>query len=690
VSSRLPAYGFAALIGIVAACLALPLETMLGTGPGWARPSPDIAQSLTGHLAFQYDAWRWPPLDAKTLFWPRGVSIALSDSNPLFSLIAKLWVKLSGRAPVNLLGAWEVFYWVMQPIAGVFAARGLRLPLLPSLAAGVLAACWPALLFRFGHINLCGHFLLLLSLGLVFRRISTAPDVKIVGRWLAPMGVLFVAVFTQPYLYVLCVALLATIPLDAALPPRRAGWWQDIVAFGVAIGVPVLVLNTLSGPLGGGDKGFVFFSMNVLSPVWPAISGVFGATIPVIDATGGQYEGYNWLGAGAALLVLVALATLFRHRPAPRPWRALIVVLVGLTLVSLSSRVYVGHFKLIDLGAKPWEDIFAVFRSSGRAFWPVGYAIMLFAVAGVARLPRAVAAPLFAAACLLQFIDTGPLRANERRNWAEGTQVPVPVPALPVATRLLTVAPYPGCSKEFAVRASEEEMLLDAARRGLPLGEIGLGRAPNWFACETIPTDALELPFAPGEVRGFFSAELRARLRPQLFGETASCADDGNAIICGRDAGALPGIPLPAAEPVTPIDLPATRSAHGLDGLLASGWHTDAAGVAWSEGPYSSLVLAVPPDTDVVVGLSLTGIAFRAGDARDVTVTAGRATIATLALPDQTKQDITLKVTRADMPGGLLRLAFAVRRAVDPARRGFSAPVERAALRLDSVTVRRD
>ena len=119
--------------------------------------------------------------------------------------------------PVNLLGVWLALCWAAQPVAAACAARGLRLGTLPCLAAGVLAACWPALLIRMGHINLCGHFLILLSLGLALRRLPGG------GGWLAPGLLLLAAVLVHPYLFQIAALVLASVPLQAALE-RRAGW----------------------------------------------------------------------------------------------------------------------------------------------------------------------------------------------------------------------------------------------------------------------------------------------------------------------------------------------------------------------------------------------------------------------------------------------------------------------------------
>ena len=95
---------------------------------------------------------------------------------------------------------------------------------MPAVAAGILAVAWPALFFRIMHINLCGHFLILLALGLAFRRTQRR------GGWMAPAGVMLAAVLTQPYLFQLCAAVLAAIPLQARLE-RRPAWRRDVILY---------------------------------------------------------------------------------------------------------------------------------------------------------------------------------------------------------------------------------------------------------------------------------------------------------------------------------------------------------------------------------------------------------------------------------------------------------------------------
>jgi hypothetical protein len=715
-------YAAAILVGVAAMLLVMPVDALQGVGPGWNPPGPDQAQALTGHLAFQADQWRWPLLNTTRLFWPHGISLALVDSNALVSILAKLWTHATGRGPVNWLAPFLGACWLLQPVAAAYAARGLRVGAVGTLAAAVMAAAWPALMFRVMHINLCGHFLILLALGMTFRRIGLLPvpnrgmsalagsnrvpttrddgGWETAKAWLPPAVLLLVSILTHPYLFQLCAAVLAAVPLQAAL--RRAGWQRDLGGYLLSGVLAVGVLVLFAGPLGGGDKGFTFFSMNLGSPVWPQVSGVFGKDLPILDGTGGQYEGFNWLGAGTLLLLLATVVGASVRRAWPRPALGLVIILAGLALLSLSSRVYAGHVKLIDLGDKPWEDIFGSFRSSGRAFWPVGYALMLGGVAAVDRLPRRVGTVLLLAAVALQLVDIQPLLNRTRESWVYGSGVMAP--AVPGGTLMFTVAPHPGCASDLPSKWSGPIMLLDAVRHGAQLGDIGLGRPPQWFSCEAVTSDALDLPLLPHETRAFVGASIQTMLRPVLMGPGAVCrrAPDlpaagtpgappfgaPSVVFCGRDVAEFPGTLLPAAPVPPPVPLPLEVGSGDLRGLLAFGWRLGMTGGAWSEGPRSVLLIPVKPGQRLELKLRASGISFRPGESRQVAVTAGRLPVGQFNLPDGLVTEVTVAIPASTIEDGILRIALNVVRPVDPARRGLAAPVHRAAILLSGLSLK--
>ncbi len=659
-------YLCALAIGIAWTLLLMPIETIAGGGPLWAAPNGDNAQALAGNLAYQLDAWRFPILYTHDLFWPGGFSVAMSDSNSLFALIGKVIASFTGH-PVNLLGVWWAVCWTLQPVAGVFALRCLGVRgFVPGLAAAALAALTPAMLNRIYHINLCGHFTLLATLGATFLLLRQ----ETTRRWVLAGVFLFVAILCHPYLFAFAAGTLTAVPFQRLFGPRGSRWRLFRVTglrFLAASFVPFAVFGAMSGSYGGGDHGFAIYSMNVLSPFWPQRSGIFGHQLPIINATIGQYEGFNYQGVGTLLLILAALVTFSRERL--RPWRGLAVTLAGLTLLALSSRIYVGNFRILNLGLKPWEDIFAPIRASGRAFWPVGYALMLAGVAAAARLPRVIGWPLMALAVGLQWVDTTSLRYEVEAAMVLGVPTP-PVADLPAGGTLLTMLPAPGCGPNTR---EANLVLLRGVRAGMKLGDIGVGRPPRWFNCEKMITNAAERPLLPGELRAF-AAEAVPDVREELLGPGASCARSAALVICGTPQAPPLGqvVALRHLIPELGPDLPP---------LLSYGWKRDATGLAWSEGPRSTLAFQPPPGTGHIA-FTLNGIASTAGSTRWMTVSDDTGVILETELPDETPTTLTVP-TPASGPAWY---AFDVFRAVNPKLRNLpAAPSDRVALQLLAV-----
>ncbi len=542
------AYGLAVVVGGLAVTDLMPLAAILGTGGMWASPSNDVAHLLAAHLAFQADGWHLPPLLTTQLMWPRGVSIAVVDGNPLVTLPAKLLAMLRG-APANLLGLWLAACWLLQPVAAVYALRGFgcRSPV-AALAAAIFSVVCPALLFRLGHVSLCGHFLLLIALGQSARLMTTA-SATAWRSWIAPFCLLTVAALAHPYLFVYAAAVLAAPVVQAVLDRTRRAWIA-IAGWLAATVVPVAMLFLLSGSFGGAGGSYGTYSMNLLSPFWPQMSGLFGADLPVIDATGGQYEGFNYQGAGALLLVLAAACAVARSgRLTWRPWLGLILVLGGLTAHAITQRVFAGQVELLYLGWRPWNLVFGVVQSSGRAFWIVGYAIVLGSLAILASRaqasrggPRWLGA-LLAVAVVLQLIDTTPLRHAAQAVFA-GAERQSPTATIPEGATLLTT--LPACLRAGPAQNLADVLHLAAVRMGMRLAVFRLARDPPEPVCARLLADGLDLPLHTGEVRVFLGLPTGSVFRQAALGPDATCRSAGSVITC---AGGLPMPPGPEAPP---------------------------------------------------------------------------------------------------------------------------------------------
>jgi len=530
VAQSLP-YAIALVVGLVAAVAALPAATLGGAGGLFAHPDGDLVTNLIGHLAFQAPGWHWPLLLAPTLAWPNGEVVAFSDSNPLLSLLAKLVATVRGT-PANWFGVWLAFCIAAQPVAAVFALRGLRPATAPSasdlvaaLAAALLSLAMPAWLYRVGHINLFAHFLLLTALGLAARwcrdgKVAEAP---------ASIALLTIAVLVHPYLFMFCAICLAAPLLNPGIDPKRRR--GRLITWSVSAEIAAGIFLLLSGTAGGNGPGYGLYSLNLLGPFWPQRSGLFGADLPILDATGYQYEGFNYLGVGAIALIAAAGAVLWHLPPAERVagvarYRGLILVMGGLTLLAATPRLTAGHLVLVPVNLHFLDRLLGVVRASGRAFWIVEYALVLGSIAVLAaRLRPAWFAAAMIIILILQWTDAAPLRRHGELCLAGAEQIDRSI-ALPPDTVLYRTVPSCG---PFGVRA--DEWRLQALRAGARLADARLAHEPTDAVCAARLAAGLGEPLQPGETR-LFLAKAAAQVHPSAL--AAVCGETSAGLLCHR------------------------------------------------------------------------------------------------------------------------------------------------------------
>ena len=183
--------------------------------------------------------------------------------------------------------------------------------------------------------------------------------------------------------------------------------------------------------------------------------------------------------------------------------RFLCLVLVGATAFALSDRVFLFDIKVVDMldllrslhvlapsqtvpeAAHPVTPInpsipralqlLATFRSSGRMFWLVYYAALLFSLVIVLRcMAFGSALPFVAVCCLLQLADTEPLRARLTALTRHETPPLLELAAWQAraqsATRVI-VDPSFVCSSE-AQKLPNIELQLAAVRVGRPINSV--------------------------------------------------------------------------------------------------------------------------------------------------------------------------------------------------------------------------
>lgn len=393
----------------------------------WQRPvglaggSFDMKTNLSGYYWIMLDHWRWPLLWLPHVDTPAGMNAYQFDSMPGLALLAKLLHSL-GLGAINLYPEWIVGTFVLNAIALTLLVRALgRRTLLACIVSAGFGVLSPLVHYRYGHSALMAQFFPILALAWYFEaRQSTAR----VSRYIAALLVLcFVIATLNLYVYVMTAAIVAAALIQLTLDRRLsvAGCIASFIGLLLVAFVPVWSFGALGDPnLRAATVPFGYNSMNLMSPFWPQSSGLFRwtgwfyLTRGLIGATPGQWEGYDYLGAGTLLLVLIALGLGFRALPAQisKHW-VLACCLFVLTIWAVSDKIYFGPALLASYPVPQVLDgtVLAWFRASGRFFWPVGWMITAFgiAVALTALRPR-IALAVTIVALLLQWGDVSYLR----------------------------------------------------------------------------------------------------------------------------------------------------------------------------------------------------------------------------------------------------------------------------------------
>jgi hypothetical protein len=392
---------------------------LLGTSPYWSNPRGlvglgwyDLSTALSGYFYFQHDTWQWPLFHVDKLGAPAGMNIIFTDSIPWVVLAGRLMFRLTGQS-VNLYGLWTAFCFVASAttLTALVAALGQR-----SLAAAAMATtaglCMPALLARWGHMSMMGQFEIPLTLIFYLRNHRCNRPWPL---FIKAASLMWLALWTHSYLFAMaCAIVFATIGQAFSNSTLNGKTAISVSAGLAAIMGAVMALSGYLQSRGGlGAGGVGIFSMNLLSPFFPQRSGLIASLRNVMaDGTGGQYEGFSYLGAGLLVLLIMTLpqqARVLRSGIPRHPWMS--TLLLGFTIFALSNAVYLGPIQLLHIPLPgPIMQLAAMFRSTGRFFWPVMYSLAALAIAAPVPMYGCRGALLLCLAVPLQWIDTAPLR----------------------------------------------------------------------------------------------------------------------------------------------------------------------------------------------------------------------------------------------------------------------------------------
>jgi len=488
VFAELPAWQLlvlAAALSVLSAATLFDWSFVAGRDAFWLFPrgtiggsQNDMAATLAAYLYYVQSPWRLPLFHVAALGAPAGTNVIFMDVVPVVALAGKLIHTLTG-ATVNLYGAYLFLCFSLPGVAMTLVLIAARIRYaLAAIIAAAFATAAPALLWRWGHVALEAQFLPIGALALYLFWLQPRAGRLVERVWVA---YLVLAYLTNIYLF----AMVGIVWLCALIQRRLNALATTREAFGIGglTVAAVTIFIALCGQFGTENGlpiawGYGYYSMNLLSPFMPQQSGLFPGLGGVIDANGGQYEGFNYLGAGlllASILVLPCeLGWLVRNL---RRHALLAVAFTALTAFAISHHVYAGHRLLFWVPVAPsLNQLLGTFRSSGRFFWLIGYAQTAIVIVLVFRRARPVMALCLAGAACLQIFDVQPLREQIIASRAAGPGAAeldrAEVADLVGRARRIEVVPSFQCSANAEQRRANVELMLASAWANVPTNTL--------------------------------------------------------------------------------------------------------------------------------------------------------------------------------------------------------------------------
>ncbi|WP_157033480.1 hypothetical protein [Belnapia moabensis] len=676
-ADRLPAWLqviLAGLFGLAHAAVLLRLSLVTAGDAFWQRPPGDLAMATMGAEALLRDGWHFPLSATALLSAGDPLPIVYTDSMPWLVLLLKaLGLSAELVAPMGLC---ILLGFVLQPVAALALLRAVGIRRWEVLLAGIAFASFlPAWILRLHmhHLALASHWTLLLALALAVQAVRRGVSAAVIAGF-AALGALVIGLHAYLWAMVAGIAL-GGLFADAARRPALGSVLRGGLGFGALLASSVLAAWLLGYRTeNGAPTGFGFFSMNLLSPVVPQLSGLFGTLSAgpvadgILDATGGQYEGFNYLGLGILLLLAAAALHLARHglRAAPGLWRAALplgLVLFGCLLFALSNRILIGGFALPTIPLpRSLDGLVNQLRASGRFFWPLAYLLPVLALAVLARARhRQAVGAVLAGFVLLQAGDMarldGMLRTTFRAPMPADVD-PAPLRHVGLDGRTVTLHPPLACTRPGGWPLDFSQFAMATMRAGMRVEGGPVTRLTGGRSCESARRNALAGLQDRDGLHVFLAGQWPEALLLRAAAQ-GSCRGFEMGLVCGNPA-LIAGFaqPLPAPPPpLRPgVELSFAAGEGGIR-LLGAGWSMPGPWGVRFTAAEAELVLPMPADREGPARLTLR-MRGPTAPGRTVIVEAGGGEVARQAIA--ASDAITLTLPPEVVEDGLLALRFVV------------------------------
>ena len=386
--------------------------------------SVDIIQHHVGWEAFRDNSWKFPLGLVNNLSYPSNISIIYTDSIPIVAVFFKL-ISFMLPKTFQYFGFYGLLCFILQGLLSARIIKKYTDSKLIIITTSVLFTIIPAMIFRiFYHTALAIQWLLILALETLFLYDDYKEGKKIYYIW-ALLAFLISSIHI--YYLLMCGVILTGYILLDILNTKKIK--KSILLLIIYISTALLTIYSFGGFVNmtkNDSFGFGSYSYNLNGLINSQGWSAFLKQLPMINE---QYEGFSYLGLGVILLIITSIIlTIIWYRKDKeelKQHRNITIACIFISIISIilavSPKVYLGEHLLFELKFPSFiNNIWAIFRSTGRLVWPVIYILMLSSVIVIIqRLNWKYALLIIAICTCIQIIDIGHVITNLNNNYTK-------------------------------------------------------------------------------------------------------------------------------------------------------------------------------------------------------------------------------------------------------------------------------
>ncbi len=423
-NSFLPYYLLISGIVIIIFGLIYGFKVLNPTNTNWIfSDNGDIMQHYVGWEAYRFGDWIFPLGLTNTISYPTNISVIYTDSIPILALFFKL-ISFMLPKTFQYLGLYGLLCFILQGILSAKIIRKFTDSKLNIIIVSILFTIIPSMIFRmFYHTSLASQWLLLLSLETLFLYNDYKENKKIYYIWAL---ISFLVSTIHIYYLLMCgIILIGYILLDILNTKKIK---RSILLLVTYLLVALFSIWIFGGfiNLGTNDNfgfGLGLFSYNLNGLINSQGWSIFIDKLPMIPE---QYEGFSYLGLGVIILIIIStiltIIWFIKDKDSLKEHKNLTISLIFISLISvfiaLSPKAYIGQYLLYDLKLPNIiNNLWEVFRSTGRLVWPVIHILTLLSVIIIVKRLNWRHACLILSICtFIQIIDIGGI-LSEKHNF---------------------------------------------------------------------------------------------------------------------------------------------------------------------------------------------------------------------------------------------------------------------------------